>query len=393
MPDILIAPKISYRGAFATIPLSRTVIFVAARLLVLLAISAPLPAAARQHVFTIESVAVDATARTAAAARELALADGHAKAFERLMARLVPRTQLTQVPPQSAGAIAALVSNFEVAEEKTSAVRYLAKLTFRFKRRAVRRLLKVADISYAESRSKPALVLPVYRSAGVNLLWDKPNPWLESWSTLPLSDGLMPMIVPAGDLSDIAAISAEQAVEGRLDRLRAMSRRYRTASVIVVQGAISMHPFDNAPVLQVTLTRFGTSGKGQEIVRNFTGIPGTSVEELIAFAAQATEERIQEDWKTENLLRFDRQSEIIVIVPLRELADWVATERALAGVALVQSSALVSLSRRKATVRLNYLGDRNRLKQALAQRDLSLEEGPGIWVLRPAAGDHRDAAR
>ena len=343
---------------------------------------APPPAKAKEHIYTIRGVAVDATARTASLARRQALADGHSQAFNRLMARFVPRDRLAEVPPQSPGAIAALVGNFEVEEEKSSSVRYLARLTFRFNRRAVRAVLRTAGLPFAESGSRPLLVLPVFRSAGLNLLWDKPNPWLAAWSAMPLSEGLVPLVVPSGDLVDVAAISAEQALEGAAPRLSEIAGRYKAAGVMVAVATLGRDPSDDSPVLQVALIRHGAGEPAPAEIKNFRGAPETSTADMMAAAARATEEGIQEEWKRENLLRFDRQNELTVIVPLRKLTDWVRTERALRRVSVVQSSTLVSLSRRRATVRLRYLGEQSRLKLALARRDLHLEEGAADWTLR-----------
>ena len=54
--------------------------------------AATLPLIAQiDDVFTVLEVQVDITAKTAAVARELALAEGQIQAFRRLMTRLVPR--------------------------------------------------------------------------------------------------------------------------------------------------------------------------------------------------------------------------------------------------------------------------------------------------------------
>ncbi len=168
--------------------------------------------AGAQEVFTVTDVRVDATAKTAAAARETALAEGERRALGRLLARLTLRADQARLPVLERSQIAALVRNFEVEEEKTSSVRYLAKLTIRFKRKALRRLLRAHDIPFAETLSKPVLVLPVYEVADALALWDDPNPWREAWARQPKRDGLVPLVVPLGDLSDIADIGAEQAL-------------------------------------------------------------------------------------------------------------------------------------------------------------------------------------
>ncbi len=208
-------------------------------------------------VFAILDVAVDTTAETAAKAREKALANGHRAAFERLMSRLVPRTLRQDESEATADRITQLVRSFGVDQEKTSAVRYLATLRFAFDRDGVRRFLREAGLAFAETRSKPVLVLPVLRRAGVYLLWDAQNTWRRAWSALPPPDGLVPYIVPRGDLADINDISADQAVRGRQDRLDVILARYGATDAILALAVIDTRRLGNAPVVQVTITRFG----------------------------------------------------------------------------------------------------------------------------------------
>ncbi len=349
----------------------------------------------KADVFSVLDVVVDATAKNAAAARVLARAEGHLAAFNRLITRLAPRNRLAEVPRLDAGAVARLVRDFSVDREKTSRVRYLGTLRFRFKRAAIRDLLRGAGVPFAETRSKPMLVLPVYREAGVYLLWDDPNPWRAAWTALPPSDGLVPMILPAGDLADINDITPEQAVGGRSRRLRAISARYGASGVILALAVSGRHRALRVPILQVTMTRFSTVGRDRTIVRSFVAKRGQVIGDLIAEAAREMSAQVEEDWKIENLLRFDLRGELFAVMPLDGLADWVTMERMLAGIAFVRKSELVALSRREATIRLAFLGDEEQLVIALEQADISLTRGSVSWVLRMAepVEDRPDVAR
>ncbi len=342
-------------------------------------------------VYTILDVAVDVTAKTAAAARGLARAQGHMAAFRRLMARLVPRARIATLPKLDAEGVAALVRDFEVDAEKTSRVRYLGTLSFRFNRNAVRRLLREASVPFAETRNKPLLVLPVYRTAGTYLLWDNPNPWRTAWAKLPPSDGLVPMIIPRGDLADINDISPDQAARGETGRMRTIMRRYGAAGMVVALAVRTRDRASKAALLQVTVTRSGATDQDRTLVRSFVAKQGQRVAGLIAYAAQAMSRQIEEDWKADNLLRFDQRSMLVALVPLRGLEDWVFMERKLQGIAFLQTSELIALSRREAMVRLRYFGDREQLVSALAQRDVSLARGAVSWVLRPTRDSEEES--
>lgn len=364
------------------------------------AVALPVPAAAQtparpapDDVFTVLDVGVDVTADTAAAARELAIAEGQAQGFLRLIQRLVPRRDHASVPVQNAQAVADLVRDFQVDQEKTSSVRYLATLRVRFKPDAVRTLLRRTGVPFAETRSKPVLVVPVFRSAGVLLLWDGVNGWLKAWTELPRPDGLVPLIVPAGGLADINDIGPEQAARGDRGPLAAIAKRYGAADILLAQATLGGGPAADAPVLQVTVSRLGSLAPGRTLVRSFGAQPGVDEAVLLAAAAREIMTGVEENWKSDNLLRFDDRRRLTAVAPLRGLADWVELRKRLGRVAFVQSSTLMSLSRAEAMVLLSYLGSEEQLVLALAQRDLKLARQPLSWELRLAGARPAAATR
>ena len=163
---------------------------------VALVVPAHMGEALATDVFSARDVAVDVTAGSATNARKAALANGQRKAFRTLLERLTLRTNHGDLPFLSDARIAELVSGIEVSDEKTSPVRYLAKITYRFKPDAIRELLSQEGLPFAETRSKPVLVIPVYQLAGTQLLWDDPNPWREAWAGYQHQESLVPFIVP-----------------------------------------------------------------------------------------------------------------------------------------------------------------------------------------------------
>ena len=338
-------------------------------------------AASGAEAFVVRDVAVDATAANATAARDTALAEGHSVAFGRLIARIVPAGQSARVPPLDPAAIAPLVHSFEVGGEKTSRVRYLARLTFRFDRTALRRFLRASGVPFAVARSKPVLVLPVLRRAGTYLLWDRPNPWREAWAGLPRAGELVPLVSPAGDLQDLRDISARQAVAGEPARIRAIAGRYGAASVAVMVA--SERRAGGAPgALRVSVTTHGADGGKRTVAEDHPVDPAATDAERYRAAAARTARRIQESWKSENLLLFDREGQIDAAVPVSGLDEWVAISRALAGTPSSDGTRVLALSRGAVDVRLRYFGDIEGFRAALRLNDLVLDRGAGGWVLR-----------
>jgi len=353
--------------------------------LLAMAIALPTVVEAATDLFEVKGVKVDVTAKTAAAAREQALAQGEAKAFRLLIDRLTLPADRGLLPELTRHEISSLVKDFSVAKEKVSNVRYLASLDYSFKADKIRRLLVDSGVPYAATRSKPILVLPVYQSAGALILWDEPNPWRDAWAARPEGTGLVPTIVPLGDLADISAIGAEQAVQGDPARLAALARRYGTGDTLLVYAVQENQAPGERAKLKVTVGRYRPEGRVQAFVRTFRAQEGESLDAVFDRAVDAITGQMENDWKQENLLRFDRPSVAAVTVRIADLGDWLAVRRRLENVAVLQRVDLVLLSRDQARVNLYYAGTPHQLLVALEQADLSLNQEGAEWILGPTS--------
>ncbi len=357
-------------------------------LLAILVVGSPVAAAGGGDVFTVADVEVDATAATATVARDRAMAEGQKAALGRLFDRIVLEGDRKKLPQVSDGVIAQLVRDFEVTREKSSSVRYLAVLRVRFKADGIRELLRSHDVGFAETRSKPVLVLPVFEVAGAFSLWGEPNPWRDAWLATPRLDGLVPLIRPSADIRNSVMIGAEQAVRGDDERLAAIARHNGAADVLVAVAGFRMGAGDEGqaaqPYLQVTLARMGTALAEQTRLESFALRPGESRESVIGRAVIDIAAQIQEEWKRDNRLRFGVGGELIVTVPFTSLAEWLYFKHGLARVAFIRRSDLLYFSRTQARLRIEFIGDEEQLALALIQNDIILERGAVSWTLRRA---------
>lgn len=343
------------------------------------------PESARaESVFDVAGVAVDVTAETAAQARERAVAEGERAAFRRLLERLTLRSDYSRLPDPPRAELGHYLQDFSVADEKTSPVRYLAKLTFRFKAEEIRRLLDQMGIPFAETMSKPALVLPVYQSAGALLLWDDPNPWRSAWTKTSARDGLVPLVLASGDLQDVAAIGAEQAAAGDESRLAAVAGRYGTTDTVVAVATIGYYPQQPTPYVRVAVSRHGpTAAKGRSEIE-IPARPNENPDLLLQRAAADTTRLIEDGWKRENLLSLGRASVASVSVPIAKLADWLKVRKKLGEVSVIRRTEVILMSKAEVRFALHFIGEVDQLALALGQVDLQLLREGDLWVLTPS---------
>ena len=344
-------------------------------------ISTPSSAGRLQDVFTIANVSVDETAQTAAIARATAIQHGQREAINTLFERLVMRADDELLPLLPETEVTALVQGFEVANEKTSSRRYLANLTFKFKKQEVRSLLKREGIPFTETIAKPTLVLPVFAFGGTRVLWDDPNPWRQAWAVRARMDtGLLPFVVPFGDLEDLTTIDADQAIEGDEAALQRMARRYQAEEVLVAHAAVSFQGGGDAPTVQVVLRRFGPLGE-RVIVEQFDGQRGDQIPDLLQGVANVVTIDLEEEWKALTLLDFGTKFALDARVPLTGLQDWLTVRRVLKESAVVQKSRLTALTVDEAKINVEFVGASQGLVVALAQRDLDLVYNENLWTL------------
>ena len=328
--------------------------------------------------FEVRDVAVDATAASAAEARDQALAEGQREAFYRLLQRLTLRQHRELLPNLDANTIATYVRDFSVSGEKTSEVRYLARISVRFKEADVRTLLDEFGLPFSETASKPVVVLPILNRAGTATLWREPNPWRAAWASKPLPALPVPLLLPVGDIEDVGIVSAEQALVGDRAALNALASRYDAGATIVVRADIATI---GAPHVELTITRYDRGLSAETLSQRVTAVLGETVDKVLGRAVVTAVDAIEESWKGQNLMRFDEGGILAVSVPLRSLEHWLTVRRQLSAIAVIDRTDMILLSRQEALLNIHYIGGVDQLTRALAQSDLTLREFEGVWSL------------
>ena len=354
-----------------------------------------------QEVFVVANIHVDVTAKTATAARKKALTKGEREAFDELLKRLTLRIDHDRLPVLDAKQISTYVQDFGVTNEKNSKIRYLADLTYRFKPNDVRLLLRDSEVQFAETISKPVLVLPVYQLAGAVFLWDDPNPWREAWLDNPKIiktriqrrvAGLVPMVFGNGDLTDIATISAELAVKGDMQSLLTIAKKHQVAASLVVLASLRSTP-QGLTVLKVKVSKYDRHSSRHVFSIQFKARKMESTGDLLNRSAKEVTARIEELWKADNLLKFENTGVITVTFPINSLVEWVSVKRRLLKVAVVESTELVIFSRKEVRLNIHFIGEVGQLKLALTQLDMNLNEEEGNWILRTQKPMRSDAGK
>ncbi len=343
-----------------------------------LLLTVSMPARADDDAFTVSGVHEDVTAASALAAKDQAQAEGQAKAFGQLMDRLAPG----KAPRLGAAQITDLVIGFEVANERSSTVRYAADYTFHFNPAAVRRMLDANGIAAVTPppQAKPVAVLPVFvGSDGRAVLWDDPNPWRDAWAQHGGDQTSLPMVVPVGDLPDVAAIDAPKALAGDRAALKAISARYQNDDVLVVQGKFA------APGrFEINAMRYSLDNPGppQTAALMTSAKPGETEAQQLARSVAYVENADRPGVEAGEYRRRERRGYASMSCSRRvRSADWVSVRNRLRAIPSVRGADLVTFDRSQLRVAIRYIGTQDQLRAALSDKGLELGGADPDWTL------------
>lgn len=339
--------------------------------------------------YTVSDIPVDATAENAVAARSQAHKDGQSDGLARLLRRLVPVEDHGRLP--NAGSLSAeeFVQNFEIEGEQLSNTRYLADMTVAFDPKRVQDLLEAERLPFSEEASPPVLVLPLFKGPDGLVLWPEGNPWWAAWAEKLEAERPLRLVMPLGDLEDVGAVTIEQAANGDQLAVQRLASRYGAKDGIVASVELLSDPSAGEPVS----IRLDAKRAGQRNLsgRPFTldGAPGEPLERVLENAVVRLQDSLDEQWKSQHILRLDTGGLIFVDIPIDSLDDWVNINRDLENLPVVNQVEIAAFAQTKVKAHIYYVGDELGFEQALGSLGLTLSREEEEWLLLPTAANPR----
>ncbi|MGB0720345.1 MAG: DUF2066 domain-containing protein [Bdellovibrionales bacterium] len=356
---------------------------------------------AEDPMFTVDNVTVDVTAENAIAAREKAFEDAQVKAFQELATRMLPEEEAASFKTPEPLTISTMIQDFELTNEKLSAVRYVGTYQFRFKDSAVRRYFSraaappqaQAQTDYASppprhndvSIAKNLLILPFLEAGGRTFLWSPYNGWMSAWNRAGSLKGPVSVDLPLGDLQDVREMPDEAALTYNPANLRALTSRYGAGEAII---AIA-HP-DSAFLRVDDDNQTALGGMGIDIYRTDQGRPTLAGQINVAANGVQTKGQLYDSAVQQvfaalqtGLKAAPKASKTVgtnalqVVIPISSLQQWSHIQSNLKSVYGIDDAVLKSLTPRQAVVDLVYQGNSDHLMTSLQQAGMSLEQGSG----------------
>lgn len=349
------------------------------------------PLAAAEAVFTAKNIAVDKTASSASEARSLAILEGQRRGFKALLRKITPISYHAELPELDDTELTSMVSGVQVSNEKTSAQRYLANLTFEFRRNLILPILEARNIPYSEITSKPILVLPIFENEGQKNLWDEPNPWRDAWIDIYdngrgpegnqkrsddwAQEQLLPVLVPAGTLEDIKTVAADDAIYLREEPLKQLMDAYGAGAVLVAYASLQ----NQNGIRRLDISYQRSDLFTPAVVESFTG--GDTDEEIFRAAIFDVVSNLQEGWKDQNILDRNIENKLAISTSIKTLKDWITIKQRTETIPAIQLITVKEMSVENVFWEVSFVGGLDQLKTALLQKSLVLDNEEGFWTL------------
>jgi hypothetical protein len=371
-----------------------------------------------EALFTIENVPVDATAESGTAARDQGLAAGEAEAWRRLLRRIALSEDFEKAASLSPIERERVVRDIAVVDERIAATRYRAGLTVRFRPDAARAVLAGRGVQFSDLIGPTTLILPVWRvpetaapaaergavtappepgvpaeggdadpnaaaraaflaalpPPGTELLWDDPNPWRQAWETMALPLGLVPLVVPLGDIADVADINVDAAVLGDPVALPAIAQRYGAQNVAVMLAAPQGGTPAMPEALEITVVNHTAGIDLPESTVLAVTAPADADDAAALYAAgvEAAALDLAERWKRQNTFGVDSAGALDISAAIERLEEWAEIRRRLDAVPLVAEAVPSRLALGEVRFTLRFRGDERQLALALSRQGLML---------------------
>ncbi|WP_257548596.1 heavy-metal-associated domain-containing protein [Sphingopyxis sp. DBS4] len=357
--------------------------------------------------FLASGITVDVVGDNAEDAREKGWREAQRKGW----AQLYKRINGSDGPALGDSVLDGIVTAIVVEKEQIGPRRYVATLGVQFDRVRAGQILGVSGRTL---RSPPLLVIPVYSIDGIEQVFEQRSAWQRAWAEYNTGQSAIDYVRTAGTGADTLLLNPGQT--GRRGRVwwRVILDQYGAADVLIPIARVE-YSYPGGPIRGVFTARFGPDNK---LIDSFTmtGPSPAALPDMMEKAvarmdaiytgalaagvlrtdtylvlekpvekADLPEETVTEDdaLPTET----DSSTPVAPVAGMQSFTvqysspdvDSVsATERAVGGVAGVQSASTTSLALGGTSVmRVSFRGDLAALKAALAARGFKVQEGGG----------------
>lgn len=345
-------------------------------LVAILCASWALPSAGQttKSIYSVSGVPIDATAASSTVAKSQALTAGRQVAFQRLVSRVTLPEDIQAkggIPVIAPDVLERMIASYSVSDEKSSTVRYLARLTVEFDATAVKSWLTSFGATPINSRALPLAVFPFAPNA--------PEPDRVALSTAWRSAGLESELVPL-------ALSSVPAVENQFPAYEAAAKAAGAGGAVLASVQTTEANGTLTAMTKVTKlengARFELGSAQASVPAPSAAARSTAIQTLMDKSVIAASNLVQLEWKRRAVVRGGQVASVAVTAEYSSLEEWNAIRNALGRSTIIRDIRIEAISKDGALLTIAYTGSEAQLQTDVAQSRLTLQSEDKGLILR-----------
>ena len=329
---------------------------------------------------------MDETATSSRKASRTALKKAQRIALEKLFRKIIREEDHKHLPPLTDGQITELVSGIEIANEKSSSVRYIADFTVHFSRDKIYNFLSAMQLPFAETLSNPVNILTVLEKDGASILWEKSNDWRIAWMDYDTINNLVPIKIITPSRTGRMSMTAWQAQQGDPEALNKFARLTGLRTLYIMSAHVENNYGAGGRGLTLKIFKAGDDTLAYETMVTVDA----NTEDLKPLYDEAIKQAtywLDNQWKEKVMIHFGTSSHLIMDIRFDQSEDWFTIKKRLESISLIRKVTYRKFKTNSAEVEIEHSGDVAQITLTLEQEDLILHSEPAdtpeseSWVL------------
>jgi hypothetical protein len=329
----------------------------------------PALAGAPSDPFTVSGIQVDATAASSAEAQNIAINSGRQRAWTALVHRLLKQEDWAKAPALDDQAVERLFATYLPQNVRKSTTRYSASMTYVFNADAVRRMLRLSNIAYADANAHPILIVPM------SPRYDAHNGWTSAFLNPRYSHAAVPLNLPIPDGATTSVLGGVSFDGAQWPQVQSIANR------VSANEAMLLLLVNDHGKMVVKLRHLGPGAPWTIPDVALTDAPGSP--RLYADAADAAATAVINAWKAHAAIDFGKRFKLTAAIKVDSLSDWGAMQLKIASIPTVTDVTVVAMDIGMGRIAITYVGTADQLKDNLSQGGYDLENGDNGWTLGP----------
>ena len=280
-----------------------------------------------------------------------------------------------------------LINFIKINNEANSTNRFIASFDICFNRKAIIKLFKSYDLSYAEVYSLPISVLPIFGSPRGYVVFDKNHVWQKLWvKNFQNYDGLLKFKISKANLLLKRNLNVKKILLSEKNEIVKIMKFNKTKRLMTV-------------VSEPVLLKNGNFGlKTYSRLYNKKGeFDSTLYSNLKKFKSYNTAVKVQkkqlekeikqilfifsESWKKNNLFKENALTQVNLYVPIKRKNDWSKFISLVNKLPYVNHFKIISLKNDVGKVRINFQGTAKTFLTILNEKGLKITKVKDEFVL------------